>query len=114
MHRFLAGLQANGERIDRYDALFFRRPAMSDEGFALDVEALVLDAVALNEALLDGDLQESRFRANLIEAVARAGGLPALQKAAQAVINRLGKEGETPKNGYAKAVQDLSVELSKT
>lgn len=86
---------------------------MPQEGSILDVAVLVLDAAALSEALLDGDLQESRFRANLIEAFARVHDLPAIQKAAHAVVNRLGKTGEMPKNGYAKAVQELSIELDK-
>jgi hypothetical protein len=84
---------------------------MSREDSVLDVAGLVLDATALSEALLDGDLQESRFRADAIAGNAYRLGMSAVHTAALAVVNRLGSDGDPPKNGYAKAVHDLSLEL---
>jgi hypothetical protein len=87
---------------------------MSHEESVLALASLVLEAAALSEALLDGDLEEARFRAELVAGLAHTQGLPAIQRAALAVVNRLGNAGDPPRNGYAKAVQDLSVELDGT
>lgn len=78
-----------------------------------EVAELVMDARALSEALLEGDVQESRFRAGLILGNASLLGLSSVHKAALALVDRLGVSGEVPKNGYAKAVQDLSVKLDE-
>lgn len=84
---------------------------MPHDGSTQEVADLALDAAALNEAFLSGDLLESRFRAGLIAGSALAHGLTGIHKAALAVVNRLGNSGDSPKNGCAKAMQDLSVEL---
>lgn len=86
---------------------------MSNEQSILELGSLLMEAAALSEALLEGDPQESRFRADLIAGNARRLGISAAHTAALAVVDRLGAADDFPKNGYARALQDLSRELDE-
>lgn len=59
---------------------------MSNEHSILEVGGLLMEAAALSEALLEGDLQESRFRADLIAGNARRLHRPSVHTAALAVF----------------------------
>lgn len=81
---------------------------MRDDDLILDTAELLVDAVALSQALLDGDLSEARFRARLIATKAPAIGFDEVHVAAVRVIDRLGTPGGQPLPGYAAAVMELS------
>jgi len=59
----------------------------------LDMEGLPTVAVVIGNALLEGDLEEARFRAQLLELAAEAGQFERLRKAAVSLIADLGPPG---------------------
>lgn len=69
---------------------------------------VILDAVALSQAMLDGDLTEARFRAQTIAQHPATLPYPALQGAATDVVEALGQPGEGPRPGYGQAIECLS------
>lgn len=75
------------------------------------VSALVVEATALSEAIRDGDLQEGRFRAKVVEAASLDLNLTAIHLIACSVVERLGGPGDMPRNGAARAVQALHKSL---
>jgi hypothetical protein len=79
----------------------------------VDVAGLVIDAAALSEALLAGDLSEARFRAALVASCSEQCGLDGVQVAAFEVVRLLGAPGQPPLPGYAQAVLALSDELGQ-
>lgn len=86
---------------------------MQDEQAVLEAAELLIEAVALSEALLDGDITEARFRAGqLVEKPAVATN-PDLRASAGRVVSLLGPPGIHPLPGYADAVVDLTDRLEQ-
>ena len=84
-----------------------------DEESILENARLILDAVALSEAMLAGDVEEARFRAQLIAIRAPAMRRPTLLAAARRVVDSLGTSGHAMRAGYAEAIDDLSLEIDR-
>ncbi|MEX1826839.1 hypothetical protein [Luteibacter sp. CQ10] len=84
---------------------------MASDDIILDTAELLVDAVALSQALLDGDVPEGRFRARLIAAKASAMGFDEVRAAADQVIDLLGLPGDRPRPGHAVAVTALSEKI---
>jgi hypothetical protein len=75
---------------------------------------LILGAVALSRALLDGDVALERLKASAIEDTARALGPPSLVEAASTVVSLLEAPGPSPLLGYyADAIHALSMEIDR-
>jgi hypothetical protein len=83
----------------------------STEDHILDVAQIVRDAAAMNDAALAGDLDEARFRAQLIVGKADALGLLDLVLAAAHLLEVLGPVGSTPKSGYGAGMLRVANEL---
>jgi len=62
----------------------------------LEHAGIILDAVALSQAVLDGDLAEARFRASLVACHAEDAGMDTVARAAAQVVDVL-----TPAKGLA-------------
>lgn len=73
---------------------------------------LTVEAAAMNDAALAGDLEEARFRAQRIVSRARAETLCAVADAAQEVVSRLGTSGSAPRPGYGAAMLGLAQALT--
>jgi uncharacterized Ntn-hydrolase superfamily protein len=86
---------------------------MPDEEAILEVAALIVDGVAVSEALLAGDVVEARFRAQMVAAHAHGHGMRGVQAAAVKVVRLLGDGSHPPLPGYAQAVLDLSEALDR-
>jgi len=69
---------------------------------------LILDGVAINEAVQAGDMDEARFRCHLISAHPDAGAFHATATAAAALGLMLGPAGTLPHPGYNSALRALS------
>jgi hypothetical protein len=67
----------------------------------LAVAEIVRDSAAMNEAVLAGDYDEARFRAQLVVAKADAAGHQDVVLAAAFVVDRLGPLGSVPRAGFA-------------
>jgi len=72
------------------------------------LSALIENARALSESVLDSDFFEARFRANLMTAPEFATGIPDIDLAATVVANALGAIGKVPLPTYAAAILRLS------
>lgn len=83
------------------------------EDRVLSGAALILDAVALSEAVLVGDIEEARFRASLIVCCPCVTSRPPLFRAAQRVVVMLGESGPTLFPGCAAAIHALSLEIDR-
>ena len=77
----------------------------------LDVAALVREAADMNDAALASDLDEARFRAQLIAAKADAAGYVDLALAAAHLVVILGSLGTTPSPGYGAGMLRVANEL---
>jgi hypothetical protein len=86
---------------------------MPNEQAILEVAGLLVDGVAVSEALLAGDLVEARFRAHLVADGASIHGMPRVEARAFEVVRLLGENNDPPHPGYAEAVVDLSEELDR-
>ncbi|SFW28267.1 hypothetical protein [Luteibacter sp. UNCMF366Tsu5.1] len=86
---------------------------MIEDDAVLDAADLLLDAVALSEALLDGDLSEARFRARPLATKASAAGYAEVHAAAVQVVDLLGLPGHRPQAGYAAAVVTSSATVEQ-
>lgn len=86
---------------------------MPEDDAVLDAAELLVDAAALSEALLEGDLSEARFRARLIATRAPAAGYQEVHVAAVQVVDLLGLPGQRRQAGYAEAVMTLSVAIEQ-
>lgn len=86
---------------------------MSEDDAVLDAAELLVDGVALSEALLAGDQSEARFRARLIAAKAPLAGYQEVHVAAVQVLDLLGLPGHRPQAGYAQAIVTLSVAIEQ-
>jgi 4-phytase/acid phosphatase len=72
---------------------------------------IIFDAVTMNEAAVQGDLDESRLRARRIAALAAADGLHGIAEAAHALSRLLGLPGQEPKAGYGSAMVEVSRQI---
>lgn len=77
----------------------------------LDVAALVREAAAMGDAALAMDLDETRFRAQLIAARADEAGHVELALAAARLVTVLGPVGTTPMPGYGAGILRVAEEL---
>ena len=77
----------------------------------LDVAALVREAADMNDAALASDLDEARFRAQLIAARADDAGYVDLALAAAHLVVILGPLGTTPSPGYGASMLRVANEL---
>lgn len=74
---------------------------------------VILDAVALGQAMLDGDITEARFRATSIVSHTESRHQEGIRDAAIEVLEYLGAPGMSPKAGYGSAIDRLSQEIDK-
>jgi hypothetical protein len=79
----------------------------------LAVAEIVRDSAAMNDAALAGDLDEARFRAQLIVAKADAAGHLDLVLAAAHLVHILGPGGTTPLPGYGAGMLHIANELDR-
>lgn len=86
---------------------------MQDEQAILEAAELLIEAVALSEALLEGDLTEARFRAGQLAEKPSVMSNPGLNASASRVVSLLGAPGSEPLPGYADAVVDLTDRLEQ-
>jgi hypothetical protein len=85
----------------------------SRKNHILDVAALVQEAAAMGDAALALDLDEARFRAQLIAAKADEAGYVDLALAAAHLVVVLGPVGTTPSPGYGAGVLRVANELDE-
>lgn len=83
----------------------------NNEDAILQHAEIIVDAVALGQAMLDGDIQEARFRARLITTNADIARLSDVGRAASRVIDLLGRGSMEPRPGYGQAIEALSVAI---
>ncbi|PWF66183.1 hypothetical protein CBX98_25265, partial [Vibrio sp. T9] len=83
----------------------------SRENYILDVAVLVRDAAGMNDAALALDLDEARFRAQLIAAKADVAGYVDLALAAAHLVVVLGPVGTAPSPGYGAGMLRVAEEL---
>lgn len=85
----LTGFHENAS--SRACRLLQKKAPMTNGDAILQHAEIIVEAVALSQAMLDGDLQEARFRARLIATKADMAGLGAVGRAAGRVVDRLGR-----------------------
>jgi len=83
----------------------------SRESPILDVAVLVNEAAAMGDAALAKDMDEARFRAQLIAAKADLAGYVDLAIAAAHLVAVLGPVGTTPGPGYGAGILRVADEL---
>jgi hypothetical protein len=83
------------------------------EESTLAVAEIVRDSAAMNDAALAGDMDEARFRAQLIVAKADAAGYLDLILAAADLVHTLGPVGTTPLPGYGAGMLRIANELDR-
>lgn len=83
----------------------------SRENYVLDVALILRDAAAMNDAALACDLDEARFRAQLIAAKADDAGYVDLALAATHLVVILGPAGTTQSPGYGAGMLRVAEEL---
>lgn len=81
------------------------------ENHILDVAALVREAAAMGDAALALDLDEARFRAQLIAGKADAAGYVDLALAAAHLVVVLGPAGTSPSPGYGAGMLRVADQL---
>ena len=79
----------------------------------LDNAAMTVEAIAVSRALLDSDLSEARFRAQLLHHQAAISGDASLEEAASRVVHLLGPPGSIPSLGCGAAVLAVSTRLAE-
>ncbi|MDR6643573.1 hypothetical protein J2X57_002794 [Luteibacter sp. 1214] len=72
---------------------------------------IIIEAMALGQAMMAGDIQEARFRARLIATTADIAGLDDVGRAAGRVVDLLGRGSTAPTPGYGQAIEALSVAI---
>jgi hypothetical protein len=77
----------------------------------LDFAAVAAEAVAVSNAALAGDLDEARFRADLLAAKADIAGLSKVATAAADLVLALGPAGTEPRSGYGVNLVRVADEL---
>src|SRR4051812_22938461 len=88
-------------------AVYSSAMAIVDTETVLNRTRLALDATAIGEALLDGDMEEARFRAHLLRVQASGLGLDAVANAALRVITFLPPNERLPASGIGQAMVSL-------
>lgn len=88
-------------------------PMTNNEDAILQHAEIIVDAVALGQAMLDGDLQEARFRARLIATNADIAGLSDVGRAVGRVVDLLGRGSTAPRPGCGQAIEALSVAIDQ-
>jgi hypothetical protein len=83
------------------------------EDSILQHAGIILDAVALSQAVLDGDLAEARFRASLVASHAREARLDAVEKAAVNVMGILTPAKGLAAVGVGPAIERLSIAIDE-
>ena len=78
---------------------------------SLTMGDIIFDAVAMNEAAVAGDLDESRFRARRIASLAAPEGFDGIAEAAYKLGRLLGPPGSEPQPGYGAAMVAISNEI---
>jgi hypothetical protein len=77
----------------------------------LDFAAVAAEAAAVSSAALAGDLDEARFRANLLAAKADIVGHSKVATAAADLVLALGPAGTEPQSGYGVILIRIADEL---
>ena len=83
------------------------------EDSVLQHAGIILDAVALSQAVLDGDLAEARFRASLVASHANEAGLAIVEKAAVNVMVILSPAKGLSAVGIGPAIERLSIAIDE-
>jgi hypothetical protein len=83
-----------------------------DDNAILTRAQLALDATAIGQAMLDGDMEEARFRAHFLRSQASDLGLDEVANAALRVITFLPPEERLPQRGIGVALLHLCDTLS--
>lgn len=83
------------------------------EDSVLQHAGIILDAVALSQAVLDGDLAEARFRASLVASHANEAGLAIVEKAAVDVMVILSPAKGLSAVGIGPAIERLSIAIDE-
>jgi hypothetical protein len=83
------------------------------EHHILDVAGLVLEAAAMGDAALAMDLDEARFRAQLIAIRADEAGYVDLALAAAHLVTVLGPPATAPSPGYGAGMLSVANELDR-
>jgi len=81
------------------------------EADVLTFAEINLDCIAMNEAALERDWAEARFRCHLVSARSAEAGFAGVNAAANWVEQQLGPRGSEPIGGYAEAMLDLADEI---
>jgi hypothetical protein len=79
----------------------------------LTMGEIIFDAVAMNEAAVSGDLDESRFRARRIASLAAPEGFEGIAEAAHRLARLLGPPGSEPQAGFGAAMVAISTEIDQ-
>jgi hypothetical protein len=90
------------------EAIIHQGGFMRNETEILRHAEVTMEALALGQAMLDGDVGEARFRALQVLAKSRWAGLTDVTRAAEAVIDSLGHGPSLPTRGYGQAIEKLS------
>jgi len=83
------------------------------EARVLKIAEIVRDAAAMNDAALDRDFDEARFRVLLVIDKLEVAGLDTAAKVAVRVANLLGRPGTNPRSGYGEAMLTLASTLDE-
>jgi len=70
---------------------------------------IIIEAVALSTSVLEGDIEEARFRAQRVASLSRASNFPMITEAAVQVSEHLRPGDDVPVVGLAAAIDALSV-----
>ncbi|HVI53739.1 MAG TPA: hypothetical protein VM621_01655 [Luteibacter sp.] len=81
--------------------------ATIDKETILSRSRLALDASAIGHAVMEGDMEEARFRAYLLRSQASELGLEDVEKAALMVVVMLPSDEGMPKRGIGRAMSRL-------
>jgi hypothetical protein len=81
------------------------------EQVVFDFATVTAEAVAISDAVLAGDLNEVRFRANLLVVAADIAGLSKVAAAAADLVLTLGPAGTQPQSGYGANLIRVADEL---
>jgi hypothetical protein len=86
---------------------YARFMATIDTDTVLSRSRLALDASAIGQAMIEGDMEEARFRAYLLRSQASELGLEEVEKAALMVVVMLPPDERLPKRGIGRAMLRL-------
>jgi hypothetical protein len=98
--------------VSSHNAVQARCMTTLDDNAILSRAQLALDATAIGQAMLDGDMEEARFRAHFLRSQASDLGLDDVANAALRVITFLPPEEQLPRRGIGVALLHLCDTLS--